>query len=52
MEPPVIADLLEAVADPEHPEHETLTGWLPAGWDPERFDLEEINEKLKGAFGG
>lgn len=46
------ADLLEALADPEHPEHETLTEWLPAGWDPERFDLEEINEKLKEAFGG
>jgi hypothetical protein len=39
-------DLLAALADPAHPEHEELRGWAGAGFDPERFDLDEVNGRL------
>jgi pRiA4b ORF-3-like protein len=40
-------DLLEAVGDPSHKEHKELRKWL-GPFDPEEFDLAEINEALKG----
>jgi len=39
--------LLEAVANPDHPEHEELRCWLPPGFDPARFDLEETNAAMR-----
>jgi hypothetical protein len=39
-------DMLEAVADPKHSEHATWRGWLPEDFDPEAFDLEEVNAML------
>ena len=39
-------DMLGAVADPKHPEHEELSEWLDDGFDPEAFDLEEVNKHL------
>ncbi len=45
------ADLLEALADPEHPEHEAYLEWLPEDWVPEKVDLERINEALRSEFG-
>lgn len=40
--------ILEALADPEHPEHETYFEWLGGGkWDPESVDLGQINKRLK-----
>lgn len=41
------ADLLEAIEDPEHPEHEMYLEWLGGELDPEDFDLEGINEVLQ-----
>ncbi len=41
------ADLLEALADPAHPEHEMYLEWLGEDLDPEAFDLAEINEILQ-----
>jgi hypothetical protein len=40
-------DFLEAIRDPNHPEHDQYLEW--AGWefDPEEFDLEEINIGLR-----
>lgn len=32
-------NLLEAVADPAHPDHENAKEWLGDDFDPERFDL-------------
>jgi hypothetical protein len=42
------AELLEALADKEHPEHEMYSEWIGDDLDPEEFDLAEINEILQG----
>jgi len=39
-------ELLETISDPEHPDHEEMLEWLGGEWDPDEFDLEEINEDL------
>ena len=36
---------LEAIGDPENPEHEDMLEWAGA-FDPEEFDLQEINKRL------
>lgn len=41
------ADFLEAIRDPDHPEHEDYANWLEEDFDPEEFDLEEINRMLE-----
>jgi len=38
---------LEAIQDPDHPEHEDLLQWR-GGFDPEAFDLDEVNTALSG----
>ena len=43
-------ELLQAIADPKHPEHEDMLEWLGGEFDPEEFDLEEINEDLTEYF--
>jgi len=37
--------LLEALADPEHEEHDSYRDWA-GDWHPEAFDLEEVNRRL------
>ena len=39
--------LLEALADPEHPQHTERRNWAGQDYDPERFDVEETNERLR-----
>ena len=39
--------LLEAVQNPNHPEHEEMREWLEDGFDPSIFDVEEANQQLK-----
>jgi len=39
--------LLEAIRDPEHPEHEEMLEWIGDGFDPEAFDLDEVNVELQ-----
>ncbi|MGH2615611.1 MAG: plasmid pRiA4b ORF-3 family protein [Thermomicrobiales bacterium] len=39
-------DLLEALADPDHPEHDDMMEWTGGPIDPEAFDLEEVNRRL------
>lgn len=41
------ANLLEALQDPAHPEHDDLLDWLDGEFDPAHFDLTEINRELK-----
>jgi hypothetical protein len=41
------ADLLEAIRDPEHPEHDEWCEWVGDEFDPNEFDLEEVNHELK-----
>ncbi|GAB4440911.1 MAG: hypothetical protein Kow0031_22850 [Anaerolineae bacterium] len=38
---------LEAIKDPNHPEHEDMLDWLGDDFDPEAFDLEGINDALQ-----
>ncbi len=35
--------LLETIKDPSHPEYGETLEWLGDDFDPERFDLEEVN---------
>jgi hypothetical protein len=38
---------LEAIKDPTHPEHEEYLDWIGGDFDPEAFDLNEANARLK-----
>ena len=40
------ASLLEAIRDPEHPEHDEMVEWVGDEFDPEAFDLDEVNREL------
>ncbi|EKE02169.1 MAG: plasmid pRiA4b ORF-3 family protein [uncultured bacterium] len=41
-------ELLEILKDPRHPEYEErIEEWLGGDFDPEEFNLENINKKLK-----
>jgi hypothetical protein len=37
---------LEAVQDPDHEEHDEYLEWVGGEFDPEAFDLEEVNQAL------
>lgn len=39
-------ELLKAVADPDHEDHEDMVEWLGEEFDPEALDLEEVNAIL------
>jgi Plasmid pRiA4b ORF-3-like protein len=41
------AELLEALADPDHPEHDERMEWMGGPFDSEAFDLDEVNEVLE-----
>ncbi|MEZ4771186.1 MAG: plasmid pRiA4b ORF-3 family protein [Caldilineales bacterium] len=41
------ADFLEALSDPNHSEHEMYNEWIGGEFDPEEFDLDEINAELR-----
>ncbi|MDQ3627232.1 MAG: plasmid pRiA4b ORF-3 family protein [Actinomycetota bacterium] len=36
------------IGDPTHPEHEEMTEWVGEGFDPARFDADEVNDALRG----
>lgn len=40
------ADLLEALKNPDHPEHEDMLEWVDGEFNPEAFDLDETNAAL------
>lgn len=42
------ADFLEAIADPENPEHDEYLEWVGEEFDPEAFDLQAANRELQG----
>ena len=39
-------ELLAALAEAQHPEHEELTAWAGGAFDAEAFDLDQINRLL------
>lgn len=41
------ADFLEAIADPDHEEHDRMLEWSGGDFDPEEFDVDEVNEALQ-----
>lgn len=41
------AELLEVLQEPEHPEYETYQDWVGEGFNPDAFNLDEINQKLE-----
>ncbi len=43
-------ELLAALSDPEHEDHDELSEWAGPDFDPEAFDLEAINTNLAEAF--
>jgi hypothetical protein len=43
-------DLLEAVRNPKHPDHEEFKDYLDSDWDSEAFDLKAVNARLRFDF--
>jgi hypothetical protein len=41
------ADLLEAIADPNHESHEDMLEWVGGEFNPETFDLNAVNRELR-----
>jgi hypothetical protein len=44
--PPGYADMLAALKNPNHPEHELYLDWIGDDFDPEAFDIGEANDAL------
>lgn len=42
--------VLEARADPKHPEHNEIREWVGDHFDPEAFDLAAVNARLQECF--
>ncbi|HLE13238.1 MAG TPA: plasmid pRiA4b ORF-3 family protein [Anaerolineales bacterium] len=40
-------NFLKAIRDPSHDEHEEYLNWIGGEFDPEAFDLEEVNTRLR-----
>lgn len=43
---PGFYNLLEAIRDPAHEQHEEILDWLGDGFDPEAFSVDELNRRL------
>ncbi len=41
------AGFLAAIRDPKHPEHEAMLAWVGGEFDPDVFDLDEVNMELQ-----
>ena len=39
--------LLEALQNPDHPEHDDMLEWIGGEFDPEAFDLDGVNQALR-----
>lgn len=39
-------EFLEALVDPEHPEHVEMKEWIGRPFDPRAFDIDEVNARL------
>ena len=42
-------NLIEALSDPRHDEHEEMLDWMPDDFDPEAFSADEVNTRLTPA---
>lgn len=43
---PGYADFVQAMTDPDHPEHDEMKGWIGREWDPAAFDIDNVNRWL------
>jgi hypothetical protein len=41
------ASFLEAIRDPEHPEHDEMLEWVGGEFDPDILDLDDVNRELQ-----
>ena len=44
---PGYENFLEAMRDPAHPEHREFSEWIGGTFDPEAFDVDEVNRLLR-----
>ncbi len=42
-------EFLDTLSDPKNPDYEEMMEWFGGKFDPEEFDLEEVNQNLDGA---
>lgn len=40
-------EFLDAIQNPDHPEHDTMLEWIGGAFDAEAFDLEAVNQQLR-----
>lgn len=40
-------EFLESIHNPDHPEHESMLEWVGGTFEPNTFDLDEVNQQLK-----
>ena len=40
-------NFVEAIADPNHPEHRELLDWVGGSYDPKKFDIAAVNSALE-----
>jgi hypothetical protein len=40
-------ELLQTISDPKHEDYESMIEWLGEKFDPDYFDIDEINQNLK-----
>lgn len=45
------AEFLQALSDPDHPEHEAYLEWIGGAFDPAYFNINEVNAALARAGG-
>jgi hypothetical protein len=43
---PGFYELLDALADPNHEQHQEMRDWIGGDFDPQAFSVEEVNRKL------
>ena len=43
---PGFYNLLEAIGDPEHEEHQELLDWVGGSFEPDAFSVDEVNRRL------
>ena len=41
------AEFVETIRNPDHPEHESMLEWAGGHFEPDEFDIEEVNQELQ-----
>jgi hypothetical protein len=44
-----LAELLDVLADSEHPEHKAMRRWVGRSYDPEKLDLAKVDRAVRSA---